>query len=139
MNFEQSTVVAATPEKIFSTYAAVSKWPEWDLEVDSASLNGPFTLGSTGKIKPKGAPESKIELVELTENKSFTIECNLPLCKMHFVHELVAQGNGTTSVVNKLTFSGLLAPVFGRLIGKGIAKSMPSTLGGLKKYVEATI
>jgi hypothetical protein len=56
---------------------------------------------------------------------------------MHFVHELAAQSNGSTTVVNKLAFSGLLAPVFGRLIGKGIAKSMPSTLGGLKKYVEA--
>ncbi len=137
MKFEESITVAASAEKIFAVYAAVAQWPEWDLEVDSASLNGPFSLGSTGKIKPKGAPESEIELIELTENKSFTIECKLPLCKMHFVHELAPQGNGATKVVNGLAFSGLLAPVFGRLIGKGIAKSMPSTLGGLKKFVEA--
>ena len=139
MQFESSIYVSAPAEKIFSVYAAVSQWPTWDLEVESASIEGTFTSGGTGKIKPKGAPESKIEITELTENQSFTIECKLPLCKMHFVHLLDAQDAASTKVTNQLIFSGLLAPLFGRLIGKGIAKTIPSTLAGLKHHVEKAV
>ncbi len=137
MKFEESVSISAAPAKIFSVYAKVAEWPVWDKEVESASLNGAFKLGSEGKIKPKGAPESAIKIIELTEHKSFTIECKLPLCKMHFVHVLSEVNASTTKVVNQLEFTGLLAPLFGRLIGKSISKTMPDTLKGLKSFVEA--
>lgn len=137
MVFEESISISATPVEIFATYAAVADWPVWDSEVEAASLNGAFELGTEGKIKPKGAPESKIKLVELTENKSFTVECGLPLCKMRFVHVLNATGSGC-NVVNRLEFTGLLAPLFGRLIGTSISKTMPGSLKGLKACVEGS-
>ncbi len=136
MKFEESIQVASPPEKVFSVYSEVSKWPEWDEDVVSASLEGEFQRGATGKLKPKGAPTSKIKLIEVTPNKSFTVECKLPLCKMHFIHELTDSGNGTT-VKNVLEFSGFAAPLFGRMMGKGIAKTMPSSLQGLKSYIES--
>jgi hypothetical protein len=135
MKFEESISISATPKEIFAVYAAVAQWPIWDAEVEHASLVGDFKLGVEGKIKPKGAPESKIKITELTESKSFTVECKLPLCKMRFVHVIVAEGAGSR-VINSTEFTGLLAPVFGRLIGKSIAKTMPATLAGLKRHVE---
>ena len=111
MQFESSINVSAPAEKIFSVYAAVSQWPTWDLEVESASLDGDFVLGGTGKVKPKGAPETKITITELTHNKSVTTVCQLPLCTMHFVHILNAQSDGSTQVINQLNFTGLLTPV----------------------------
>jgi hypothetical protein len=136
MKFEESTSILTTPSKVFSVYSAVSGWPTWDSEVEYASLDGEFILGAEGKIKPKGAPESKIKIIELTETKSFTIECNLPLCKMHFIHIITPEGSGSR-VKNLLEFTGLLAPLFGRLIGKSIYKTMPKTLAGLKRHVES--
>jgi hypothetical protein len=135
MKFEESTSIMATPSKIFSVYSAVADWPIWDAEVEYASLGGEFKVGIEGKIKPKGAPESKIRIIELTENKSFTIECKLPLCKMNFIHIITPEGTGTR-IVNILEFTGLLSPLFGRLIGKSIYKTMPNTLAGLKRHVE---
>ncbi len=92
-------------------------------------LAGEFKEGVKGKIKPKGAPESKITLIEVTKNKSFTVECDLPLCKMQFVHLLETKESGT-NVVNQVKFNGFLAPLFGRIIGKSIAKTLPNSLGG---------
>ncbi len=135
MKFEESILIVATPSKIFSAYAAVTDWPVWDAEVEYASIEGEFKVGAEGKIKPKGAPESKIKIIELTEMKSFTLECKLPLCKMHFIHIITTEGAGSR-VKNLLEFTGLLAPLFGRLIGKSIYKTMPNSLAGLKKYVE---
>jgi hypothetical protein len=56
---------------------------------------------------------------------------------MHFVHILNDAGVGATEVRNELRFTGLLAPIFGRIIGKGISKTMPNSLIGLKKYAES--
>jgi Polyketide cyclase / dehydrase and lipid transport len=137
MHFQESILVSVPSKKVFGIYADIGTWPTWDKEVESASINGGFALGSTGKIKPKGAPESIITVTELTPNQSFTIECSLPLCKMHFIHHLNAAGPDSTNVINELKFTGLLAPVFGRLIGKGIYKTVPATLQGLKAHAEA--
>lgn len=136
MNFEQSILINSTAENIYSVYENVSSWNVWDPETESSSLDGEFIVGSTGKIKPKGAPESKITLTEVTQNKSFTVECGLPLCKMHFVHLLKEVDEGT-ELINEVNFTGLLAPLFGRLIGKSINKSLPESLNSLKSYIES--
>ena len=135
MQFERSTIINADAASVYSAYEDVSTWSTWDPETESAILNGDFQVGTIGKIKPKGAPVSKIKLIEVTPNESFTVECNLPLCKMLFVHELNTVEQGT-EVINKILFQGLLAPIFGRLIGKSIDKSLPESLEGLKQFVE---
>ena len=48
MVFEKSITIVATPAEIFSVYAAVANWSSWDAEVESASLNGEFKLGTEG-------------------------------------------------------------------------------------------
>ena len=135
LKFEQTISISADPSTVFEAYKDVSGWSQWDPETESASIDGAFSVGTSGKIKPKGSPESKITIVEVTENKSFTVECTLPLCKMQFAH-LMSPNEKGTEVINQLEFSGLLGPVFGRLFGKGINKSIPESLNGLKKYVE---
>ena len=94
-------------------------------------------MGTVGRLKPKGAPTSKIEIIEATKDKSFTVECGLPLCKMHFIHEMEAKAGGT-EVVNHLIFSGMMAPVYGRLMGSSISKTIPKSLEGLKAHIEAS-
>lgn len=136
MQFVQSILINSSPENIYSVYENVPSWNIWDPETESSSLDGEFVVGTTGKIKPKGAPESKVTLTEVTPNESFTVECGLPLCKMHFVHTLKAVDEGT-EVTNEVNFTGLLAPIFGRLIGKSINKSLPDSLSSLKSYIES--
>jgi len=111
MQFEQSIYINDSPKNIYLAYEDVSNWAVWDSETESASLSGEFVVGTTGKIKPKNAPESKIELTEVTKDKSFTVECGLPLCKMYFVHLLDQEAEGT-KVTNQL-------------------------INGLKKYIES--
>jgi Polyketide cyclase / dehydrase and lipid transport len=136
MNFQHSVNIAAKPADIFNLYANVDGWPKWDPEVIESSINGTFTPGAIGMIKPKGGPKSKIELIEVKPNVGFTIQCKLPLCVMTFGHELVPEGS-TTTATHRVTFTGLLAPLFGRLIGTGIERTLPTSLQGLKQAAEA--
>ena len=134
MKYEQEIKISAKPETVFSVYSAVSEWPKWDPEVEAASIDGEFVSGTYGKIKPKGTPESKMQLIEVTKDRSFTVECKLPLCRMQFIHLMQPVESGTR-VVNQVVFSGLLSPLFGRVIGKGINKVLPDGLRALKNYI----
>lgn len=91
--------------------------------------------GAKGRLKPTKGPEAKIEFTEITKNKSFTTISKLPLCTMSYVHELVPSSEGT-EVSHKVIFSGVLSPLFGRLIGGGIKKGLPATMQGLRNAVE---
>jgi hypothetical protein len=136
MHFSNSVKIAATPAVIYELYARVSEWPAWDSEVERAEVSGPFAAGTLGMLKPRGGPQSRIELVEVTPGKSFTVRSKLPLCEMVFGHELIQAGSLTTAT-HSVSFAGPLSAIFGFLIGRGIRKTLPVTLEGLKKAAEA--
>ena len=136
MQFEERIRIKATPEQIFAIYMNVSAWSNWDPDVLSSSIDGEFVSGIKGKLKPSKGPEAKIEFTEVTNNKSFTTISKLPLCKMSFEHELAPLGE-ETEAIHRVVFSGLLSPLFGRLIGSGIKKGLSATMQGLKNAAES--
>lgn len=136
MHIEQTITIKAMPEQIFPFYEDVSNWSSWEPDVQSSSIEGAFKVGAQGRLKPAKGPDAKIVLTEVTNNQSFTTISKLPLCTMRFVHELVPSSDGTV-VSHRVIFSGLFAPLFGRLIGAGIKKGLPTTLQGLRDAVES--
>jgi hypothetical protein len=137
VKFEASTLIQAPAPHIFSIYANVSDWSRWDPDLKSSSIDGAFASGASGVVVPKSGPKSKVLFSQVVPNRSFAVECKLPLCMMRFDHELDAQGQATLAT-HRVTFEGLLAPIFGRLIGSGMKKTLPSAVAGLKALAEKT-
>lgn len=135
MQFEEQILIDAPVDKLFSLYANVSGWSSWDPDVKSSSIDGQFSSGATGILQPSSGPKAKITFTEVVQNRSFTVESKLPLCAMRFEHDLAPLGN-QVRVLHRVSFVGLLAPLFGRLIGSQIRKGLPHTLGGLKRAAE---
>ena len=135
MKFEESIEIQAPAETVFALYADVSSWSSWDPDVRSSSIEGAFTSGATGRLKPSSGPEARISFTEIVIDKSFTVESKLPLCVMRFEHELSATSTGTKAI-HRITFSGLFSPIFSRLIGGSIRKGLPQTMAGLKQAAE---
>jgi hypothetical protein len=138
MQFEASTQINASSATVFSLYANVNAWPTWDPDVKSASLEGAFVSGARGVIVPHGGPKSEIVFTEVVQSKKFAAQCKLPLCIMRFEHELDEVKGSGTKATHRVIFQGLLAPIFGRLIGSGMRKTLPNALAGLKKAAEAS-
>lgn len=135
MQFEASTTINASAETVFALYADLANWPSWDPDVKSAHLQGRFASGAVGQVKPHGGPASAVHFVEVVNNKSVHAECKLPLGKMRFDYVLNPAGMAT-QVTHRTTFSGLLAPMWSRLIGSGMKRSLPAALAGLKSKAE---
>ncbi|TAG01383.1 MAG: polyketide cyclase [Betaproteobacteria bacterium] len=137
MQFESSTLIDASAAHIHSIYANVADWQQWDPDVKSASLDGSFVSGASGIVVPHGGPKSKIVFTRVTPNQGFVAQCKLPLCVMRFENELSTSA-GATRATHRVTFEGLLAPLFGRLIGSGMKNTLPKALASLKAYAEKT-
>lgn len=135
MQFEEKVLINAPAEKVFALYAGVSSWPAWDPDVKFASIDGAFASGATGTLHPSKGPKANISFTEVVLNRSFTVESKLPLCVMRFEHEL-SSVDGQVSALHRVSFVGLLSPLFGRLIGLQIRKGLPDTLQGLKHASE---
>lgn len=130
------TVIVDRPQaEIFAIYKDVDSWAAWDPDIESVGLNGPFAVGTTGWLKPVGAPRTATRLISINEPEGFTVASKLPLCTMSFIHELQESAGGT-SVTHSVTFTGVLAPLFSRLIGSKIQSGMAASMLGLKQYAE---
>ena len=130
-----SVDVAAPPERVFALWADAAGWPRWDPDLEAASLDGPFASGTRGTLVPRGAPRTRIALVDVAEPGGFTAVARLPGCRMLFEHRAEPLGTGSR-VTHAVRFAGPLAFAFRRLLGPSIRRGLPGTMAGLKAALE---
>ncbi|MFI9722893.1 SRPBCC family protein [Streptomyces sp. NPDC052396] len=127
---------AAAPAAFFAHWADMATWPEWNADTEWARLDGPFTQGSTGALKPKGGPRTKFVIDVLTENE-FTDVSLLLGAKLTFRHLVETDEAGTTVVRVTASLAGPLAWMWNMILGKGIGATLQRDLDALKAAAEA--
>ncbi len=132
---EHRVIVDASSEIIFRIYTDVSNWNKWDPDTKASFIDGPFQVGSKGKITPNKGMAVPMLLTSVNENQNFTVESKIPFLRMIFEHELIPTETGT-EVIHRVTFSGLLSPLFGKIIGTQLNRGLPITLANLKAKAE---
>lgn len=135
MQVEASTIIKAPPERIFSIYEDVENWPAWDPDTKKSQIDGPFKTGAKGRLTPAKGNTVPMELTSVIRNKSFTAESRIPMFRMKFEHELLPTSKGT-EVVHRVTFSGLLSFILGRVLAAQLRQGLPVTLASLKQTAE---
>ena len=76
-----------------------------------------------------------MELVQLTEGRSFTVVSKIPLFRMQFDHEIEPRG-GSVQVTHRVILSGPLLVLLGKRLRAQINEGLPGTLASLKALVE---
>ena len=135
MQVEAKTVVPTGPEPIFRLYSDVSSWQSWESGTKEATLSRCFrsrTRRWSPTTKGNAVP---MEVTAVETNRSFTVVSKIPLFKMVFEHELRPVPAGT-EVTHRVTFSGLLSPVLGRLLASQLRIGLPRTLQSLSKHAQ---
>lgn len=128
------TLKTNAPEEVWWRWTEVETWHEWDTEVASAALEGDFNLGAKGNLKPKTGPGSSFTITELTPQQSYTFTTQLPLAKLHVKRSFSAD---RTAFTHEVSFTGLLAPLFGRLLGKRFQAVLPQVMMNLRELTES--
>ena len=135
MQVEHSILVQASAERLFTIYEDVAAWHTWDPDTKRASIEGPFVVGARGSLTPTKGNTVPMLLTKVEPNSCFTAESRIPLFRMAFEHELVPQG-ASVKVVHRVTLSGVLAALLGRMLVKRLNHGLPVTLASLKRLAE---
>ena len=125
----------ASAKTVWALYANPKSWPQWDHGIEWVTQDGPLARGTRGKLKPKGGPVVRFEIVEATLHKSFTDVSHLPLTKLTFQHTLKPEGD-LLHLTHEVKMTGLLAWFFAIVIGRGIKKDMPAVMQKLAHMAE---
>ncbi|UNE54620.1 hypothetical protein [Bartonella machadoae] len=113
----------ASAEQIWAMWENVATWPCWDHELEWVELSGAFKAGAVGKMKPKKGPKVTFTLDKVIKNVCFSDYAKLPFTRMTFDHEYIRSTKSCSSnnkIRHTVTMSGLLAPLFGVMIGSKI-------------------
>jgi hypothetical protein len=129
---------SASPEALWRLWSQPSTWPDWNPDVESISLDGPFASGATGRMRTKRGGEHPIRLEEVADGRSFQLEtAALPGTRFHFRCEIAPRGGGSR-ISQAISMSGPLGGLFSAMMGAKIAQSFEPILKGLAAKAEAS-
>lgn len=136
MQVEHRILTSAPPAVVYALYRDVEHWPAWDPDTKRAFITGPFAVGSRGRLTPAKGNTVPMVLTQVEPDRCFTVESRIPLFCMVFEHVLTPTPAGT-EILHRVTFSGLLTPLLGRLLTRQLDQGLPVTLGRLKALAES--
>ncbi|MCC4107170.1 SRPBCC family protein [Serratia ureilytica] len=133
--YSEQVATQATPEQIWAMWQDAASWPCWDRELEWVRLEGEFIVGTVGRMKPASGPEVKFRLSDVSPLRSFSDVAQLPLTRLVFNHEYLSpqEDSATAQIRHSVTLSGLLAPLFGRLIGRKIKTHLQQAMQELSQ------
>ncbi len=132
-----SAKAQARPSDVWEIWTDVAAWPKWDHELEWSSLNGPFKVGTEGKLKPKGWPESKFCLISVEEGKAHSDKTQMPFTSIVFNHTMAPCENSQVKIMHTVEVSGLLAPLLWLTMRFALKKGLPKAVEKLAKMAEA--
>ncbi len=134
----RSVETSASPAAVWKIWSDTSTWPEWNPDVQSMALNGPFAAGTSGTMKTKQGTR-QVQLTEVVPGRSFRLETTvIPLTRFAFECQVVAGPAGKTTISQAVRVGGPLGGVVGGMMGPQIANTFPPLLQGLARKAEAS-
>lgn len=129
-----SITSGAAASAFFARWADMETWPEWNTDTAWVRLDGPFTQGATGTLKPKGGPKVRFVVAELSADRFLDVS-RLVGARLSFDHRVTVLDSGTRVEVT-VSLDGPLARVWNVILGADLRKSLQPDLDRLAEVAE---
>ena len=122
-------------EKVWTLYSDVSRWSEWDSDMQSVTLDGDFVAGAKGTMFMKEMPPLPFTLGEVEKGQTFVSSSRLGEITVQFGHFISRGKNDEYTIKHTVTITGQNdAQLQG--IGQGIVAHIPASMEKLFQLVE---
>ena len=135
-HFSFTIAINATEEKVWQTLIDVQNWHQWDTEIIEASLEGDFTVGAKGTMKPKTGPNLKFYISEIIPHQSYTFNTIMPVGELVIKRSLTKESK-IIHFTDDIAFTGFLKLVFGLMLGGQFRKVLPEVMDKFKNLAES--
>jgi len=137
MNVISNTVrTKASPQALWKLWSDVNTWPQWDEAIEEISLPGPFVVGSSGRLKPRGGPAARFTLTKADPVLGFSDVSDMGIFKMTFDHTWKQISETEIEFTHQVRFHGLLGGVFFKKLGGHFRKDLPTAMEKLARQAE---
>ena len=121
---EYSIETTVAPDAIWRAWADVSRWPEWNSDIQSVALTGPFTVGSTITMTPLDQEPVRLRVAEVLDGEMFVDEADVRGTVVRTTHRIDALGQRGSRVVYRLEASGPEADVVGAAVSADFGETL---------------
>ena len=138
--YESSAVIAIEASAVWNVLSDVAHWPQWLPTVTKVvPLDGTsMALGSRFVVhQPKLRPATW-KVTQLEAPRRFVWEAHSPGLHMVAEHAVTPQPPGSSRVLLRFSFGGLLGPLIGRLFRSTTKRYLAQEAAALKGRVEQT-
>jgi len=123
-------------EKIYNLWTDVDNWSKWNENILDSKLIGEFKEGTFIKLAIKDAPKSKIKLLKIKKNKSFTYLTSFLLAQMYTTYEIIEKNNHL-ELRASIKIEGLLSFLWKQLVVQDVADVLEADVDRFVKLIKS--
>lgn len=102
---------------VWALWADPGRWPDWNEQIESATLDGELAPGATASVKFRRGGTVKFEIVTLEPERLFIDEARFPGARVGHEHRL-KPGTSSVEITHRLYVSGPLAGFWALMLGR---------------------
>jgi hypothetical protein len=126
----------AEPAAFFARWGDMAGWSEWNADTEWVRLDGPFVVGATGQLKPKGGPKVRFVIERLDPGREFVDVSLLFGARLTFDHQVRTAPGGGCVIDISITLTGPLSRLWSLILAQGLRESAQPDLDRLVALVE---
>ena len=125
----------ASGAALWALYEDPVAWPSWDPSLVAVEHDGLLQAGSAGRLRPRGGPAIRFQVIDVVPGRSFTTASRLPGATLAIAH-LLESSDGLTTMRHEVRVHGPLSSFFGPFVGRAVAAGLPVALQRLTSLAE---
>ncbi len=131
-------VVSMAPaDKVWKIWSDTSTWGEWNPNVSTMELQGPFESGSTAIMNTKAGQHHMMRILDVQAGRSFALETNvIPGTTFRFNCRIEPVG-AETKLSQTVEVKGPLG-FLGGMLGPNVSKEFGTLLSNLARKAETS-
>ena len=134
---EYSMTAAVDPQVVWDRWTRIDSWPVDTPNIVRARLNGPVAQGAVGWVKPRRGPRMAFSITDADRTAGhFEIEAKPFLGRLVVERTLErdgldGDGQQLWELTHRVTFSGPLARLWNRIIGRNLDATLPGVVSNV--------
>lgn len=128
---EHGVEAEVSADAVWRLWADVERWGDWNSDIESVAIDGPFEVGSTIAMTPRGGPPVALRLAEVRPGELFVDEAEFGGAVIRTTHRIERSGEDRIRVVYATEISGPAAEKIGPEVGPMITDDFPETIAAL--------
>lgn len=135
--YGRTVETTASPDKVWKVWSDTSTWGEWNPNVTTMEMHGPFQSGTSAVMNTPAGQHHQMQLLDVVPGRSFALETRVIPGTLFRFNCRIDSAGGKTKISQHVAVKGPLG-FLGFMFGPQVSKEFPTLLQNLAKKAESS-